>query len=89
VKLQIFLHKSDGKKVELKADMKEAQRTNVATCDLLFADLAKTKLAEGLELKKWKIKRGRDKWNGYAAEKSPDLKDGDTVTFYAERKAEA
>lgn len=90
MKLTIFLDKGDGKgRTQFKADMKDERRASVATCDLLFADMATSDLARGLELKKWKIKRGREKWNGLGHERSPEIRDGDVVMLYAARKAEA
>lgn len=86
MKLKISFRPENALRVTLNADMKNADLQGKPwTCGSLFLDFGKTPHARGYELKKWKIRRDRDKWNGTASEASPELKDGDEVTFYAAR----
>lgn len=87
MKLKIFLRKENMLPLQLSADMK---KTNVVgepwRCNNLFHDFSKTPHIDGYELKRWKVKRGRQKWRGLANEVSPELREGDEITFYASEK---
>ena len=87
VNITIFIKPDVGSQTQLKASLNKAGYANVATTDLLFADIAKTDLAKDFELKRWEIKRSRERWNGLPADKSPSILDGDIVTFIVRKKA--
>lgn len=58
----------------------------VATPLLLWKDVSGTDVARGLELEKWRVKRGTD-FRGTAADEGPELRTGDYVIFHARTKA--
>jgi hypothetical protein len=93
MKLKIFFARDDhpsDPRVQLNADMKKTDPAgNPWTCNSLFLDFLNTPQAKNYELKRWKLRRDSDKWNGFANEKSPELNDGDEVTFYGARKPDA
>lgn len=77
-------------KISFNAEMKKTDLAGAPwTTNSLFLDFLNTPHAKNYELKKWKIRRNRDKWNGLASEKSPELKDDDEISFYAVKKADA
>jgi hypothetical protein len=62
------------------AELKTASGTPW-TCEALFDDIAQTDLARSLRLKEWELRRGQEKWRGYANEKSLNIHDGDEITL--------
>lgn len=86
VRMKIVIDGEKHKVVDLDTS-KGGNAKLVATPLLLWKDVSNTDVARGLELEKWKIKRGTN-LNGTAAEEGPNLRTGDYVIFHARTKRE-
>lgn len=90
MKLKISLRPDGAPHTQFDADMKKADpKGNPWTCQTIFVDLQKTQHARDLALKRWKLRRHRDKWNDFASEVSPILEEGDELTLFAAGKPDA
>ena len=91
MKIKIKIRPDVGASVYINAEINKSGFPNVATADLLFADIEKANVAdlhrEGFELHRWSIKRNKTKTTGLAGDKSPTIADGDAVTFFVRKRA--
>jgi len=91
MKIKIKIRPDVGASVYINAEINGAGFANVATADLLFADIEKANVAdlhkEDLELHRWSIKHDKTKTTGLAGDKSPTIADGDTITFFVRKRA--
>jgi hypothetical protein len=69
--------------LRVEADLDDPTSGGAWTCQTVFDDVALTPLAKGHMLTAWQLVRGLDSWSGSAAERSPDIIEGDEVTLFA------
>lgn len=86
MKITVLIIPEAGNLIEVKGDINNARRTNVATADLLFADMTNMEQLKGHELRRWELRRGKERWKGLATDKSPQIANGDRLKFFVRKK---